>query len=174
MYKVGEHIVYGTNGVCRVTEIRNSPFDAADTRLYYVLEPMYDTSNSVIYTPVENTNVVMRPLITAEYAKSLLERFGEIGLVRVEIEKKRRDTYRALCMTADPEQYVSVIKTVASRRAEFRKTRRRLPDLDNDFEHTSRYCLYGELAEVLGKEKEEIHNMVEELIAGFLNAQSQS
>lgn len=165
MFNIGDHIVYGTNGVCRIVEIRNSPFDENDKRLFYVLEPVYDISNSVFYTPVENNNIVIRPLVSAEYARALLAKIREIELVHVEIEKKRRDVYRDLVMTTDPEKFISVIKTVAQRRREFRKTRRRLPDLDNDFEHTSRHCLYGELAEVLGIEREEVHNMVEELIA---------
>ena len=162
MFEIGDRIVYGTNGVCTVREIRNSPFDQADSRLFYVLVPIYDTANLVIYTPVENTSVVMRQMVTRDYAEDLLHRVADIGLVEVDIEKRRREIYRSLVQTTDLESYVSLIKTVAGRRADFRKTRRRLPDLDNDFEHTARNALYGELAQVLGVEREEIHRLIEE------------
>ena len=61
MFSVGELMIYGTNGVCRVDEICNSPFDSSDTRLFYKLTPTPDRSNLVIYTPVDNDKVIMRP-----------------------------------------------------------------------------------------------------------------
>ena len=54
MFEIGELIMYGTNGVCRVEGFTRSPFDADDEREYYILKPIHDQSNLVIYTPVEN------------------------------------------------------------------------------------------------------------------------
>ena len=68
MFEIGDLIVYGTNGVCRVDGMSRSPYDAGDDREYYVLKPLYDQANSVIYTPVTNENVVMRPLLSREKA----------------------------------------------------------------------------------------------------------
>lgn len=160
MFSVGELMIYGTNGVCRVDEICNSPFDSSDTRLFYKLTPTPDRSNLVIYTPVDNDKVIMRPLISAEEARALLATLSEIGIVEVPLEKKRRDIYRELMATVEPRVYASVIKTVAQRRAEFKRTRRRLPDIDNDAEHTAKSSLYGELSEVLGLSREEIHEII--------------
>jgi len=160
MYQIGEHVIYGTNGICRVGDICASPFDAADKRQYYVLIPLFDTSNSVIYTPVDNGNVIMRRPISREMAEQLLERIPELGLIAVGEERRRKDEYRIAVQSTDPESFIMVIKTVVKRRAEFKKLRRRLPDLDNDFEHTARNCLYGELADVLGVDREEIHNRI--------------
>ncbi|MCQ2428115.1 MAG: CarD family transcriptional regulator [Clostridia bacterium] len=164
MYEIGEHIIYGTNGICRVGKIIGSPFDPSDSRPFYVLYPLYDSSNSVIYTPVDNENIVMRLPISREAAKELLESIPRLGVIDVGEEKKRREVYRSAVQSTDPEKFIRVIKTVVRRRAEFRKLRRRLPDLDNDFEHTARNCLYGELADVLGVEREEIHRKITELI----------
>lgn len=157
MFEIGELIVYGTNGVCRVKDICHSPFDANDERLFYTLAPINDNSNLVIYTPIDNESVTMRPLISAETAKNILEGIKNIEIVEVPVEKRRRDVYREIMQTGDPTEYVRLIKTVSYRRSEFRRTRRRLPDLDNDFEHAAKNCLYGELAQVLGKAREEIN-----------------
>ena len=162
MFSVGELMIYGTNGVCRVDEICSSPFDAADTRLFYKLTPTPDRANLVIYTPVDNEKVVIRPLMSEGDARALLASLSEIDIVDVPMEKKRRDIYRELVATAEPKVYVSIIKTVAQRREEFKRTRRRLPDIDNDAEHTAKSSLYGELAEVLRLSREEIHNMITE------------
>ncbi len=162
MFSVGELLIYGTNGVCRVDEVCSSPFDAADTRLFYKLTPTPDRANLVIYTPVDNEKVVIRPLMSEGDARSLLASLSEIGVIEVPLEKKRRDIYRELVATAEPKVYVSIIKTVAHRREEFKRTRRRLPDIDNDAEHIAKTGLYGELAAVLGLSREEIHNMITE------------
>ncbi len=160
MFSVGELMVYGTNGVCRVEEIGQSPFGADDTRLFYKLSPTSDRANLVIYTPVDNDKVIMRPLISAEEARALLAAVDEIGIVEVPLEKKRRDIYREHLATVEPREYISVIKTAVQRREEFKRTRRRLPDIDNDAEHIAKTSLYGELSVVLGMSREEIHEMI--------------
>lgn len=164
MYSVGDQLVYGTNGVCKVNEIRNSPFDAADTRQFYVLSPLENNSNLMIYTPAEGGNTVMRDLVSKEEAEALLARIPQIEAVEVPFEKKRRDVYRETVSTARLEDFVRIIKTVAKRRADFKKSRRRLPDLDNDYEHTARICLYGEISAVLGLDRDEVNSRVNALL----------
>ena len=160
MFNIGDLLFYGTNGVCRVSEICSSPFDSTDVRQFYKLTPIAENSSLVIYTPVENTQIIMRPLISKDEAEALLARIPDIESVSVAIEKHRKETYRETIREGNPEGFVKIIKTVRARREIFRRTRRRVPDLDNDFEHTAKLCLYGELSTVLGISREEISRIV--------------
>ncbi len=162
MFNIGDLLFYSTNGVCRVSEICSSPFDCNDTRSFYKLTPIADNSSLVIYTPVDNEHVVMRSLISKDEAEALLSRLQAIEKVSVAIEKHRKDAYREAIREGDPEGFVKILKTVRARREVFRKTRRRVPDLDNDFEYTAKNCLYGELSTVLGVAREDIHRIVTE------------
>ena len=164
MFQIGDLLFYGTNGVCRVSEICSSPFDTSDTRSFYKLTPISEHSTLVIYTPVDNDKVVMRPLISKDDAEALISRLTEIEKVIVPIEKHRKDAYREAIREGAPEGFVKILKTVRARHEIFRKTRRRVPDLDNDFEFTAKNCLYGELSTVLGIAREEIHRIVSEAI----------
>ena len=164
MFNIGDLLFYGTNGVCRVSEICSSPFDSTDTRSFYKLTPISEHSTLVIFTPIDNDRVVMRPLISKEEAEALIARLGEIEKVAVAVEKYRKDAYREAIREGAPEGFVKILKTVRARREVFRKTRRRVPDLDNDFEFTAKNCLYGELCTVLGIPREEIHRIVTESI----------
>ena len=164
MFQIGDLLFYGTNGVCRVSEICSSPFDSTDTRTFYKLTPISEHSTLVIFTPIDNDRVVMRPLISKDEAETLIARLKEIEKVTVAVEKHRKDAYREAIRDAAPEGFVKIIKTVHARRELFRKTRRRVPDLDNDFEFTAKTCLYGELCTVLGVPREEIHRIVSEAI----------
>ncbi len=160
MFNIGDLLFYGTNGVCRVSEICSSPFDSNDARQFYKLTPIAENSSLVIYTPVDNTQIIMRPLISKEEAEALVARIPYIEKVSVAIEKHRKENYRETIREGNPEGYVKIIKTVRARREYFKRTRRRVPDLDNDFEHTARLCLYGELSTVLGVSREEISRIV--------------
>lgn len=160
MFEIGELIMYGTNGVCRVEGFTRSPFNADDEREYYILKPIYDQSNLVIYTPVENENVVMRPLLSLEKAKAFMSIIGDISAITVDNERSRRDVYREALKTADPVNYVKIVKAVRRRREEFSRTRRRLPDLDIDFEHSAYSCLLGELSTALGVSRDEMDEKI--------------
>lgn len=48
MFAVGEYIVYGTNGICRVEGIGPAPYDKSDTRVFYLLVPVNNPLSSTI------------------------------------------------------------------------------------------------------------------------------
>ena len=127
MFDIGDLLFYGTNGVCRVSEICASPFDLNDTRQFYKLTPIAENSSLVIYTPVDNTQIIMRPLISKEEAEALVARIPDIEKVSVAVEKHRKEAYRDTIREGDPEGYVKIIKTVRARREYFKRTRRRVP-----------------------------------------------
>jgi predicted ATPase len=118
MFEIGEHIVYGTSGICRVEEICSSPYDKNDTRTFYLLIPVHNPMGSTIYTPVDNDRVPMRRLMTREEIDTLIDAIPGIDLVQVPAEKQRREIYRNTVFALRPEGYVSVMKTVDRRREE--------------------------------------------------------
>lgn len=72
MFQAGDLVVYGTTGVCRVESIDQPNKTGPDRhRKYYQLKPLYQ--DGVIYTPVENTKVSIRPVISREQAEHLID-----------------------------------------------------------------------------------------------------
>ena len=70
-FKAGDYMMYGTVGVCQVKEISRLSF-MRDKKLYYTLVPVFDRG-SMIYIPVDNQKVVMRPVISREEAEVFIE-----------------------------------------------------------------------------------------------------
>ena len=69
MFAVGDLVVYGGEGVCRVEKIGPSELRGADKeKLYYTLLPLYRTGQ--VLTPVD-TRVLMRPILTEQEALEL-------------------------------------------------------------------------------------------------------
>ena len=79
MFEIGEYIVYGVKGVCRIEDITHIDISGADKdRLYYVLAPVGDGSGR-IYAPTDNQKITMRKVISREEADQLIEDMMQSG-----------------------------------------------------------------------------------------------
>ena len=162
MFEIGEYIVYGTSGICRVEEICSSPYDKTDTRTFYLLIPVRNPMASTIYTPVDNERVPMRRLMTVTEIDALIAAMPEIELLEVPVEKQRREIYRSTIGALRPEGYVSVIKTVQRRREELTAARKHFPVSDMEYGRLAKHLLYSECAHVLGMEEDGIEAYIEQ------------
>ena len=80
MFTVGDYIVYGTDGICIVKDISQIDIPGAPSgRTYYLLSPV-GARESKIYSPVDNTKVTMRRIISKEEAAKLSETGGRSDL----------------------------------------------------------------------------------------------
>ena len=103
MYQVGELVVYGTTGVCRVEGFGTpDPMDRSG-RQYYQLKPLYQ--DGVIYTPVEGGKVPMRPVMSAEAARALAE----------EVPQIQPEEHRARTIQLLTQHYQSILQSGSSR-----------------------------------------------------------
>ena len=80
MYQIGDLVVYGSMGVCRVDGFSHP--DSGNSVLFYCLSPLYQSG--VIHTPVESEKVPLRPIMTTEAAEALL---AQLPTIQVEIYK---------------------------------------------------------------------------------------
>ena len=160
MFRLGDVIVYGNEGVFSVGEYTSSPIDKKDERVYYVLIPVSGATNSRILAPSEGGGVPMRAVMTRDEASSLIARICEISEVTVTNERERREAYRIAMREGGSEALISIIKAVRRRRAEFLAQKRRLAETDTDFESRAKRCLFGELSVALGITVAEAEAMV--------------
>ena len=76
MYQIGDLIVYGGTGVCRVEKVEAPKLKGTDgKRQYYTLKPLYQ--DGTICIPVD-TKVFMRPVISREEAEKLIDAIPEV------------------------------------------------------------------------------------------------
>lgn len=162
MFEVGEYIVYGLKGVCRVEDITHIDISGADKgRLYYVLSPIGE-SNGKIYAPTDNTKVMMRRVITKEEAQRLIEEMPQIELLWVPNDKQREETYKEALNTGDYRSWVSIVKTLYLRRQERVAQGKKTTALDERYMRTAENELYSELSLTLGVPKEQMEAYIKE------------
>ena len=160
MFKVGDLIVYGNAGVCRVVEIGKPPLSGVpDGQDYYTLAPYY-SEKSVIFTPCDNEKVVMRPIVSREEADELIRLIPEIDCLGITDEKKREDCYKEIIRTCDPKLFVSIIKTIYTRRQKRISEGKKSTASDEKYFQMAEDKLYGELAIALEIEKSNVKDYI--------------
>lgn len=162
MFEVGEYIVYGVKGVCRVEDITHIDISGADkNRLYYVLTPIGESTGK-IYAPTDNQKVMMRRIISKEEADRLIDELPQIELLWVPDDKQREAKYKEALNTCDYRAWVSIVKTLYLRRQERVAQGKKITALDERYMRTAENELYSELSLTLGIPKSEMENYIRE------------
>lgn len=160
MFEVGEYIVYGVKGVCRVEDITHIDISGADkNRLYYVLTPIGESSGK-IYAPTDNQKVMMRRIISKEEADRLIDELPQIELLWVPDDKQREAKYKEALNTCDYRAWVSIVKTLYLRKQERVSQGKKITALDERYMRTAENELYSELSLTLGVPKNEMENYI--------------
>ena len=164
MFKKGEYVVCGNNGICKVTDV--TTLNMAGTpkdRLYYIMKPVYAES-STVYIPVDNHKVAIRAALTKEQTKKLIDKIPSLELLWIENDKQREQTYKECLKENSCEDYVRIIKTLYLRKQERLAKGQKIINLDEQYLKKAEDLLYGELAVALGIEKGAVQAYITEEI----------
>ena len=81
-------------------------------RLYYVLRPENGTGGT-IFTPVENSKVALRRIMTKEEVEELLGDMSRMETLDIPNEKLRETCYKECMKSCDSRNLVRMIKTIS-------------------------------------------------------------
>ena len=159
MYLIGDLIVYGSTGVCRVKAIGPAPGARADKE-YYTLEPLYQSC--VIYAPLEGGHVPARPVITRAEAEELVESIAAAKPAPLPCRDLRQLTarYESALKLGDCAELAALSMSIYQKKQEAALSRRRLSQTDERFMKQAEGLLFGELAVALGMTPEEIPDYI--------------
>ena len=160
MFKVDDLIMYGTTGVCRICKIGTPDFAADQGWEYYFLEPLYQ--NGIIYAPVENEKTSMRPVISAIKAKKLIKGIEDIEVKEFVAHSLQQlsQNYQEVIDEHSCEALLMLTKSICAKEKDAEKKNKRLGQIDRKYMKLAEELLYGELAVALGKQRDEIAEMV--------------
>lgn len=166
MYQIGEMILYGSTGVCRVADIqvRKGPKEEAQ-RQYYILEPLYQSGT--ISTPVEGGKIFMRPIIDRAEAERLIDLIpgmqGEAYHSRA--MRELTEHYEAALRTYNCEDLVELTMSIYAKKQDLESQKRKFGALDERFMHRAEDLLFGELAAALGLDRDAVPGYIAQRVA---------
>lgn len=164
MFQAGDVIVCGTHGVCRVEKVGPLSSAVADRdRLYYTLKPLYERG-SVVFTPVDNEKMVIRPVISREEALRLIDGIRDAEALGIEDERKREEDYKTALKSCRAEELVKMIKTINARKRSRAARGKKATDADSRYVKLAEDYLYGELAISLDLERDQVKAFIRERI----------
>ncbi|MBR1816080.1 MAG: CarD family transcriptional regulator [Lachnospiraceae bacterium] len=160
MFNIGDYIVYGHNGICRVLDITHPDISGIDTdRLYYVLMPE-KTKGSRLFCPADDDNISIRRVISADEAKEILSQTKDIEPLEISNDRMRDASYKLAIKSSDLRQWIQVLKTLLIRKKEREELGKKITATDERYLKIAEDALYSELALATGREVCEIQEII--------------
>ncbi len=164
MYQIGDLIIYGGEGVCRVEAVGPLALsDMKSDKLYYTLQPLYRTGT--VFAPVEG-KVFMRPVISKAEAEALVRSIPDIQEEHLEGRNLRvaGEHYQKLLESHDCADLVQLIKTIYVKQQHAQAAGRKGGQVDERYRKRAEDTLYGELAVALDIPKDAVEGYIRDAL----------
>ncbi len=148
MYNINDVVVYGSQGVCRITDIGPLEMKGMENKSYYTLSPLFQNS-TIIYAPVDNPKTVLRPVSSPDQMQDLISRVPEIPTIEIKNDRERESVYKAVIKTGDPGELLRLIKTISQRRKDRLASGKKRIIIDEKYCQIAEEQLYQEMAYVM-------------------------
>lgn len=169
MYKIGEFIVYGNEGVCEVENISELNIPGTDKiKNYYSLKPMH--GNGKVFVPVD-TNIFMRPVVTPEEIQDIIKDIPLVDEAKQELNSARalQEHYKKLLNTHECVDTLTVMVSLNNKKANLVKNNKKLGQIEEKFFRIANDLIEDELSIVLGISKEEAETYIQDEIIKMYN-----
>lgn len=164
MFSIGDYIVYGGEGVCRVENIGPVPVAHMDqSKEYYTLTPLYHAG--VIYAPTD-TSVRMRAALNEREARALIHSIPGMpaNYELPSAPKLVAAAYKSYLQTYDCVNLMHLIRMIYARREEAATLGRSFGQTDDRYFRRAKELLYGELALALDIPVDKVERTIERTI----------
>ena len=93
MFNIGDTVVYGAQGVCKIDTVQEKQIGKQAIK-YYVLKPVFNENTSV-FVPIENAALTskMQSILTLSQAKELINEVPNIKILKNTDESHKRELY---------------------------------------------------------------------------------
>jgi len=159
MFKTGDTVLYGMDGVCRIEDITTIDVPGIDNnRLYYVISMKNNKGTS--YVPVDSGKSKMRKLITLEEAMEVVGRIAEIEPLQPRDRKRPEPEYKQALRTYDCINLIRLIKCIYFRITQRVNEGKKATAVDEKYMDLAENVLYQELGIVLGIPREQVLDFI--------------
>lgn len=164
MYSIGDLILYGNTGVCRIEDIVEKTVPGNGKRLYYAIKPVYQECS--IFTPVDNTKVFMRPVISKEEAERLIDLIPQVQAEAYQSNALRElvEHYEESFKTHRCEDLIELTMSIYAKKQLLESQKRKFGAVDERFMKRAEDLLFGELAVALEIPRNEVQKYISKKI----------
>ena len=160
MYQLGDLIMYGIHGVCRLVDRENRVVDKKEAQ-YLVLEPLGQNA-SRFYVPANNPNAMakLRPVLNRQELEEILRSDAVRKENWIETENLRKQYYRELITGGDRVALLQMVRTLHLHKKAQAEAKRKFHLCDENFLRDAQRLIETEFAVVLGIPENEVQDYI--------------
>ncbi len=166
MHRIGDKVLYGTDGVMTVVDVREVTVGGV-SRNYYVLRSSAKKSSSETFVPTDNSELVskMRPLLTKSEILEAIKSAATFDIENFLGEGRARlQRFRSVVESGDRAAMIAMIRSIYLQGKERIEQGKRLYLADETVMRRAEQLLHSEFSEVLGIPEENVPAFIEENI----------
>lgn len=161
MFSIGSYVVYGSQGVCRITEIRREDFSGT-AKDYYILTPT-DDPKMVIYVPTDADALTaqMRQLLSPDELSALIRNGAAAEPMEwINDPRARNELFRRILQSGDRLRLFCLLRTIHERREQQTALGKKLYAADEAIFQRAEKLLHGEIAVILNIHPAEVQEYI--------------
>ena len=164
MYQTGDRIIYGSNGVCTIEEIKMIEVPrTGEEKAYYIIKPLYQECR--ISVPVD-TKMFMRPIISGEEAKALIDSIPHTDAQPYfnTALRQLQEYYEKKLSTHSCADLIELMVSLHRKRTQVLAQKRKFGAIDERYMKRAEDLLFGELSVALDVPKTEIRSQISAML----------
>ena len=146
MYNINDIVVYGTEGICKITGITEMKFGGERSE-YYILAPI-DKSENTVYVPKNNEKVLkrMRRILSKSDAQDLIDSLPLTPMAWIPNDRERQSAYKNIMLCGDPKEVFSMVSSLYTKQLEQLSIGKKLHASDERFLRDAERMMLNELS----------------------------
>ena len=164
MYNIDETVLYGQQGVCKITDITVKEVCGQSIE-YYVLTPIFN-EKSTIFVPKNNDKLVskIRKTLNEDEIYNIIKLIPNEKCIWIEDDNKRSAEYKNILSCGNRIKLIQLIKTLYQYKKQKIENGKKLHISDEHFLKEAEKMLYDEFATVLNIDRNEVLPFIREHI----------
>ena len=160
MYQVGDQVVYGVHGVCKVVDQEERIIDRKKV-IYLALEPIRQ-AGSRYFVPTHNAAAMakVRNMLSREELEVMMESEEVLADGWIRDENQRKQTYRELIGSGDRVRLLQMVRTLYRHRKTQSAAGKKCHLCDENFLRDAEKLLIGEFSIVLNMDQEQAKHYI--------------
>ncbi|MDO5331621.1 MAG: CarD family transcriptional regulator [Bacillota bacterium] len=161
-FSIGDAVVYGGTGVCKIDEIKDVSFFHERPQKHYILTPLFVKQPSTVYVPFNNEKLVskMKPVITRAEAEQLIKYVKINDGKWIDDRNARKEQFINCLANGTHKEIIDLIGVITTRREELLNEGKTLNMQDEKILNDAERRMTAELAVALEIEPEDVKALV--------------
>ena len=160
MFALGDLLIYGVHGVCKIIELQVQTVSRKKVE-YFVLEPILQPG-SKFFVPSQNEAALakLRPILAKEQIEGIIASCLEYVNCWIDDENRRKLYYKELLTTCDRVALINMLRALRIHKTQQAECGKKFHISDANFMHDAEKIIYSEFSLVLEIPYEEVESYI--------------